>query len=166
MAQNLLMDKCKINTNFDTDKFVGIKAENGDISIHFPLGFHLSNTEKEVRRDILLLLNVLSKHTKKKESKLNLENSYNFVEWPIQAYLFVISDYYARGYYKEKETIYEKSKKGKINWGKTVKTQKAYIQGNEVFYLDFITKKSNINENELITQIHDCLLYTSPSPRD
>ena len=62
----------------------------------------MSDDEKMLKKDILLLLNVLSKNTEQRESVLNNKLSYNDVEMPIQAYLYVISDYYARGYYKER----------------------------------------------------------------
>lgn len=39
MLEYNLKDKCHINTNWDTDTFVGIKCDNGNFSIHFPLGY-------------------------------------------------------------------------------------------------------------------------------
>lgn len=161
MAHVSLRDKCSVNTNIDTDTFVGVKAIDGDISISFPLGFRLSDDDKELRKDILLLLNVLSKNTERRDSEINYDPAYNSVEMPIQAYLYIISDYYSRGYYKERELTYEASRKGKINWGRTVKTQKAYLQDDEIYYLDFVAKKNNINENELITLIHEFCVYES-----
>lgn len=161
MAHVSLRDKCSVNTNIDTDTFVGVKAIDGDISISFPLGFRLSDDDKGLRKDILLLLNVLSKNTERRDSEINYAPAYNSVEMPIQAYLYIISDYYSRGYYKERELTYEVSRKGKINWGRTVKTQKAYLQDDEIYYLDFVAKKNNINENELITLIHEFCVYES-----
>ena len=116
MAHVSLRDKCSVNTNIDTDTFVGVKAIDGDISISFPLGFRLSDDDKELRKDILLLLNVLSKNTERRDSEINYDPAYNSVELPVQAYLYIISDYYSRGYYKERELSYEVSRKGKINW--------------------------------------------------
>lgn len=161
MASRLLKDRCKTNTNIDTDTFVGIKSIDGDITVSFPLGFRLEETDKALRKDILLLLSTLSRHTDKSDSELNNRSSFNEVDMPLQAYLYVIADYYSRGYYKETETVNAVAKKGKIDWGKTIKTQKAYIQGDEVYYLDFVTKRRNVNENELITQIHKYCVYES-----
>ena len=73
MAHVSLRDKCSVNTNIDTDTFVGVKAIDGDISISFPLGFRLSDDDKELRKDILLLLNVLSKNTERRDSEINYE---------------------------------------------------------------------------------------------
>ena len=54
MQQASLFDRCKVNTNWDEDIFVGLKCDGDDISIHFPLGFDISHEEKELRSDILL----------------------------------------------------------------------------------------------------------------
>lgn len=161
MFSKSLKERCSINTNVDKDTFVGIKCIKGEIAVNFPLGFHLSDDENEIRKDIFLLMNVLSKNTEHKESELDNIEAYTDVNLPIQAYLHLIADFYARGYYKERETVYQVSKKGKINWSKTIKTQKAYIQDNDIYYLDFVTKKNTVNENELITLIHEYCVYES-----
>ena len=78
-----------------------------------------------------------------------------------KSYIAVIYDYYSRGYYIEREVNYVVSKRGKINWNRTIKTQKPYVQDGNIYYLDFVTKKNQINENELITLIHEYLVYES-----
>ena len=161
MLDKPLRERCNINTNVESDTFVGIKANKGDIAVNFPLGYRLSDDERELRKDILLLLNTLSTHTDKKDSEINTNKAYNEVEWPIQAYLHIISDYFSRGYYKEREIEYKTSKRGKINWNRTIKTQKAYIQDDNVFFLDYVTKVQNVNENEIITLIHVFCVYES-----
>lgn len=155
MTETTLRERCKINTNKDSDTFVGVKCDNGNITVNFPLGFRLAADEGPLREDLLLLMNVLSKNTDKKESELNDNMDYQDVQLPIQAYLFLIADYYARGYYKEHEDVYEISNRGKINWRRTVKSQKPFIQGDDIYYLSFVTKKRNVNDNELITLIHE-----------
>lgn len=157
-----IRDKCRINTNFESDTFVGLRYENNDLSINFPMGYHLAESEKELRQDIFLLFATLSKHTKNKDSNIfNNRNYFDEVQFPIQSYIYLIRDYYERGYYKEKEVNYHVSKKGKINWNRTIKTQKPYVQNNDIFYLEFVTKKNNINEDELITLVHEYLVYES-----
>lgn len=66
MPENSIKERCHINTNWDTDTFVGIKCDDGKFSINFPLGFHISNDEKGLRRDILLMLTVLSEMVDKR----------------------------------------------------------------------------------------------------
>ncbi len=41
MPSFTIRDKCRINTNIDTDVFVGVRYIDGDVTISFPLGYHL-----------------------------------------------------------------------------------------------------------------------------
>lgn len=151
-----------MNTSKDIDRFVGIKCEAGDFSVSFPLGYHISDNDKELRKDILALISVIGNNIGHKESEIvgDAKNS-EFVNTPIQSYIFVIKDYLQGGYYREKEVIYKSATKGKINWNRTIKNQKPYIQDNDIYYLDFIVKKNSLKENELITLIHEYCVYES-----
>lgn len=162
MQQASLIDRCKVNTNWDEDIFVGLKCDGDDISIHFPLGFDISHDEKELRSDILLLLDTIRSTTSRKESEyVQGIKSYEQVSFPVQAYLEVIFDFYKRGYYKEIEVLYNVAKKGKINWNRTIKTQKAYIQDGNAYYLDFVTKNNSLQNDQMITLIHEYCVYES-----
>lgn len=162
MPKLLLKDRCSVNTNIDTDVFVGLQCSEGIIKVSFPLGFHISDDEKELRKDILLLTSTLVKNTDRRDSTvLGQALIYDKVDFPIQAYLFIIRDFYERGYYKEREVYYNISKRGKINWSRTIKTQKEYAEEEDIFYLNFVTKKSMVKENELITLIHEYCVYES-----
>lgn len=155
-------NKCFVNIKDNYDTFVGIKCIDGDIKINFPMGFSISNDDDGLRKDILLLINTLSQNTEKKESEfLGQAKKNNEAEFPIQAYIETIKDFYSNGYYKECEILYTVSKKGKINWNRTIKTQRPYIQDNQVYYLDFITKKNTVNEDNLITLIHEYCVHDS-----
>jgi hypothetical protein len=162
VQQASLIDRCKVNTNWDEDIFVGLKCDGDDISIHFPLGFDISHDEKELRSDILLLLDTIRSTTSRKESEyVQGIKSYEQVSFPVQAYLEVIFDFYKRGYYKEIEVLYNVAKRGKINWNRTIKTQKAYIQDGNAYYLDFVTKNNSLQNDQMITLIHEYCVYES-----
>lgn len=162
MAEFSIRDKCSVNTNGDEDTFVGLKCKDGDFSVHFPLGFVIPGDDKELRRDIIVLLSVIGKTTARKESEIQNEaRIYNCTEFPFQAYLSIIRDFYERGYFKEREIHFTVAKRGKIDWNRTIKTQKPYIQDNDSFYLDFVTRKNQVNENELISLIHEYCVYES-----
>lgn len=162
MQQASLIDRCKVNTNWDEDIFVGLKCDGDDISIHFPLGFDISHDEKELRSDILLLLDTIRSTTSRKESEyVQGIKSYEQVSFPVQAYLEVIFDFYKRGYYKEIEVLYNVAKRGKINWNRTIKTQKAYIQDGNAYYLDFVTKNNSLQNDQMVTLIHEYCVYES-----
>lgn len=157
-----IRSKCRINSNREADTFVGLKSDDGDISIHFPLGYHISEKDDGLRKDILLLFATLAANTKRKDSEIS-GNGIKFeeVDFPLQAYMFLVRDYLSRGYYREQEKVCHCSKTGKIDWNKTIKTQKTYIQNQQVFYLDFITKKNAVRENAMITLIHEYCVYES-----
>ena len=157
-----IRSKCSVNSNREMDTFVGIRCYDGDISINFPMGYHISEDDNELRKDILLLFATLSANTERKESELLKQGgSFDKVEFPLQSYMYLIKDFFARGYYKEQEVLYKVGKAGKINWNRTIKNQKPYVQDMDVFYLDFITKKNSVKENELITLIHEYCVYES-----
>lgn len=156
MSEYGIRDICHVNTNRDTDTFVGIICDKGDFSVHFPLGFHVSDDDRELRKDIMLLAATIGSTIGHKESGIQrLSEDCDQTGFPIQAYLTVIYDYFERGYYREREVEYNVSKKGKINWSRTIKTQRPVIQDDEAYYLDFVTRKNTVNENQLITLIHE-----------
>jgi hypothetical protein len=163
MDENVLLSKCHVNTNQELDTFVGIKSIQGDIRICFPLGYRLGNNEEEVRKDIVNLINVLNFFDDKKKrlmpNKTNRPNEN--ANSPIIAYMRIVQQFIQKGYYYEKETNYKTSKTGKVNWSRTIKSQKAYPQGTELFYLDFKVKEQSINKDQLITLIHEYCVYES-----
>ena len=162
MPEYSIRDKCTVNTNRDADTFVGIVCEEGDLSIHFPLGFHVSDDDKVLRKDIMLLLNTIGNTVGHMEStyKTISQNSVS-VGFPIQAYLSVIYDYMERGFYIERDLEYTISKKGKIDWTRTIKNVKPAIQDEMVYYLNFVTRRNRLNEDNLITLIHEFCVYDS-----
>ena len=162
MTNNSLFDRCRTNTNIDNDVFVGIRRKDDYYEVNFPLGYHRSEDEKGLRKDILSLINVLAKNTDKKESEIYVGlNQDDPAGIPVQAYLYLIKDFFERGYYKERDTSRQIAKRGKIDWSRTIKTQKPLLQDNEAYYLNFVVKKNTINEDELITIVHKYCVYES-----
>lgn len=162
MSEFKIRDKCYVNTNRDADTFVGIMCDKGSFSVHFPLGFHISDSDRDLRRDIMLLIGSIESTIGHRESRMQLDaENCNQIGFPIHAYLTVIYDFFDRGYYKEREIEYTVAKRGKINWARTIKTQKPAIQDGNFYYLDFVTRKSAVNEGELITLIHEYCVYES-----
>ncbi len=157
-----IRSKCRVNSNREMDTFVGLRCDDGDISINFPMGYHISEDNKELRKDIILLFTTLAANTERRESELLTQgSSFDEVEFPLQSYIYLIKDFFARGYYREQEVSYKIAKTGKVNWNRTIKTQRPYVQDTDVFYLDFVIKKNSIKENELITLIHEYCVYES-----
>ena len=162
MRESDLRSKCRVNSNYEMDTFVGLRCRDGDISINFPMGYHISEDSEGLRGDILLLFAVLAANTDKKESDLPGQGiRFDEVEFTLQSYIYLIKDFLGSGYYREQEVSYRTAKSGKINWNRTIKTQRPYVQGTDVFYLDFVTRKNSLKDSEWITLIHEYCVYES-----
>lgn len=158
MDKNELIYKCHVNTNETNDTFVGIKCEDNIIKVCFPLGYHLGESESEQKKDIYLLIRILSRFACVEENLLPNKyssNTYETKKFPIHAYLRVLDEYYSRGYYTENEVFYSQNSKGSINWAKTIRTQKAYPQDGSLIYLNTISRKTKVNSANLITRINE-----------
>lgn len=171
-----LHDICTCEGKLKGDEFVGIRCDGkqeGGLSILFPLGYFASDaamrnlSEEELRECVVNLFDVLS------DSRLTgLQNSsietLDAVEpekssFPMQAYLFILRDYMDRGYFCEREVEYQQGANGKINWGRTIKqTQPVLCDGN-VVYLNPIARKTNSNEDGLITLVHKFCVHEAAS---
>lgn len=157
-----LTEACVYDAKLNGDEFVGLKHENGKLSVQFPLGYKKSDDEKKIRKDILNLISVLSTFCEHEDSFILGLSSKNLTsQFPIHAYMFLIYDFMNNGYYTENESVYRCSSSGKINWSRTIKQVRPEIVQNSAVYFDFITKRTNHNESELISQIHKTLVYES-----
>lgn len=157
-----IRDRCRVNTNQDADIFVGLQCVDGNFGVNFPLGFHVAEDDKGLRKDILMLISTIAATTEKKESVVAQGRADKFdTGFPIQAYIYLIYDFLNRGYYRERETHFNISTRGKINWARTIKTQKPYLQDDTAYYLKFVTKKNTVNDNELISLVYEFCVYES-----
>ena len=154
---------CIYNSKLDGSEFVGLKYENDALKVYFPLGYHPAANIKEYRKDILNLISVLSEFSEQQESFFENEDltKKQIVQFPIHAYLYLITDYLNHGYYTERDVIYRQMNKGKISWNKTVRQITPQIVDNNIVFFDFITRNVNHNENHLITLIHQYCVYES-----
>ena len=158
-----LRESCHINTNEDGDRFVGVKIDDSQAVVYFPLGYQLPDDDRMLRRDIRTLFGVLSAFGYKEDKVLKGSKFVQAhpVDFPIQAYLDVI-DYFMDNnghYYMESAKKYKSDTKGKINWRRTVKNQKAFIKNGMPTYVKFDVEYQSPLENELITKIHKFCVY-------
>lgn len=164
-----LRDKCEIATQEEENRFVGIKFKNNTVKIFFPLGYQLPKTDDLIRKDILNLLTILYRFNMDKEYFIqnNISMSSNKVHFPLNSFIDVIEYFIERGYYMENEVIYKIKGKGKINWSRTIKNQNPLFQENSEgnilnpIYLSFTVRESNLNTNNVITNIHKYCVYES-----
>ncbi len=159
-----LFDACVYNANLnEKDCFVGIKYENESLRVNFPLGYKKASAEDELKKDVLNLLGVLSSINDANESFIQTPKTAfkEKVLFPIHAYLYLIKEFLTNGYYFEREVVYTKSTSGKASWKKTVRQIKPFFQNGSIFYPEFITRKVEHNEDELISQIHQYCVWES-----
>lgn len=158
----MLKDYCQVCKVFE-DGFIGLKFVEGKPLVVFPRGYRLSETDEDVRKDIIHLLSILRRFTEKREgsNKPNY-NGEELVSFPILAYQYIIYDFLSNGYYTEKDVEYRVSDKGKISWKRTIQKVQPVVDDDNIIYLKFVTKKS-ITKADLITKIHEYCVYESIS---
>ena len=146
--------------------FVGIKITQSERT--FPMGYFPEKTslfaskiKKEERSEILNLIKSIALCTSNKNGeRVSVLNGELKCDFPIKSMLYIIEDFLDRGtYYTEKETLYTKSNGGKISWNRTIKRIKPAVSESGIAFLDFIIRKSRIQENQLITEIHKYCVY-------
>src|SRR5574344_126858 len=157
---------CTEDTNYgEVDKFVGIKCINNELKIYFPVGYkeEPNENDKAIRKNVLNLVSVLSSFSEKfgMLTAADILSSSKEVQFPIHAYLFIISDFLNRGYYTKKESQYRKDISGKINWSRTIKHIRPQICNEDAVYFNFITRHTDYNQSQLISQIHRYCVYES-----
>lgn len=169
MTQNNTLKKyCKVVTQQDDDRFVGVKGDVNGVFVYFPLGYHLSGTDSEIRKDVLHLFRIINEFKEEKEGTITQRNNDETkdVEFPLNAYMEIIYYFLKNGYYKETDPIYKTQNKGKINWSKTIKNQDPLLVKNSnstysLIYTNFTVRDSTPNEDKEITRINQYCVYES-----
>lgn len=168
-----LKDICTYKSVENQTDFVGLRydSEKAQFFIDFPIGYHNSDLadnqnlgekekEKLLRKDILNLFQVLSHFSFNNQTKkADLFSQKPKNELPVYAYLYVIQYYLKHGYYKQKESVYKNQKNGKINWSRTIKNISPTVVKNRAVYLDFVVKKENITDDEILSLINKYCVY-------
>ena len=150
-----------ITSDESPDSFVGIRFHEGVPEVVFPHGFIISDDEKERRRDVFKLLSVLQRFTDKRDGERAKCPEKNLTSLPLTSYQYIIQDFLAHGYYTEREIRYIEDVKGKINWKKTIQHEQPHLDGNNIVYLQFQVKTNQINNDALLTKIHQYCVYKS-----
>lgn len=158
-----LRDSCVVDTNEDGDRFVGVKIENDKAMVYFPLGYHLPDDDRELRRDIRFLFGVLSSFTNREDRVLRGSKFVQAhpVDFPILAFLDVL-DYYMENngkYYTVTEKRFKSDSKGKIDFRRTAKNEKPFIKNGSLIYTKFQVEYQSPLDNVLITNIHKFCVY-------
>lgn len=158
-----LRESCVVDTNEDGDRFVGVKIENEKAIVYFPLGYHLPEDDRMLRRDIRSLFGILSTFAAK-EDRIIKGNKFvqaHPVDFPILAFLDVLDYYMETGgkYYTVTEKRFKSDSKGKIDFKKTVKKENAFIKNGSLVFTKFQVEYQSPLDNVLITNIHKYCVY-------
>lgn len=157
--------RCHINKNGDGDRFVGIKADSDNAMVYFPMGYQLSQTEDDIRQDIMQLIAVLSEFADAKDKVLQMQRfeAPQSVNFPINAYMNIIRYYLDQNsYYTEKDPIRKNGDRGRIDWQASLRRNVAFFQEDGTpFFSGYTIKGLTPNEKNLITQIHKYCVYVS-----
>lgn len=164
MADSIFSLKDKITFSYATkgNDFVGCKVSNEKIKVTLPIGYKTLNltdmNDEEIRLVIQKLVFAIVNEGKKREGEFHghinttIDQSYDV---PVSACYFLIMDYLKNGYYTTSEPSFQQRTSGKIDWNKTIKTVKpSFTKEGDPVYLQYVVRKSQINDEEMITQIH------------
>lgn len=155
----MLKDYCRECSALD-DEFVGLRFVDGKPIVTFPRGYRIGENDKEVRKDIIHLLTVLRKFSDIKEGSKESPNEGEILTFPLLSYQYIIYDFLKNGYYSDKSVEYNRGKKGRIDWKRTIQKGEPAVDDGSIVYLDFITKR-NIVKADLITRIHEYCVFES-----
>lgn len=163
MTSYTLKDFCFSKDAEKDSDFVGIHFKDGKFRIIFPIGFVPSLTdEAHLRKEILLLISTLRKFRPEDKSNKNSEFKKNGLQsFPISSYLYVFNYFMKNGYYRTRDELYKKSTSGKISWKRTIKQIRPVLNNGNISYLEFITKRPNYNDDELVSIINRFCVYES-----
>lgn len=165
MKINSLLDICSVELDSKSESIssIGINIIENNIKIIFPRGYDLSNNERNLKKDVLLLINVLDKYKKRKEGKI-FDNDKERIasgvgnKFPIKLAIWLLIDYENNGIYNKYIHNHRVAKKGNINWASTIKTQMPYLSDNNLVYSDFVVREKNNDLNNKVMHIHKAII--------
>lgn len=144
--------KVDINVASNFDDFVGFKLVEGIPTIFFPYAIEVNTNELELKRITLNLFKAIEYSIQHKNlvGELDYYKS-NKNDSPILEYIWLISNYLENGLYFSNEKEFTKKPTGKINWKKTIQSQKLFAKKKQSL-LEFTFEQNNYFE-DLITEI-------------
>ena len=93
-----IRSKCRVNSNCEKDTFVGLRCSDGDISINFPIGYHISEDDNELPARTLCyyLQHFRLIQSERNQMFLDKEMLFDEMEFPLQSYLYLIKDFFCK----------------------------------------------------------------------
>lgn len=147
-----LKDRCCVNEDGEGSRFVGIKTDSDNSIVYFPIGYHLPESEEDVRQDIMQLISVLSAFS---EMNMPISENSQTANFPIDSCMHIIGYYWSHGYYMET--------------GGASKRSSSSLRKHMVFFQEdgsplpapYGTRGTSLNDKNLITKINEYCVYMS-----
>lgn len=70
----------------------------------------------------------------------------------------IVDDYYENGIYINEKEHLQLNGENEIYWDKTINDITPIISKNKPFYMNWFTRKTMVDENNIISKIHECIL--------
>ena len=157
----------------EVDDFVGFEYENSKITIYYPMvlklfddgeNHNVLNYDKDRSAIKILATFMRSFRLAANEDRVNDQSpnendKIKVVDYPIEAYEFMIQDYQRNGRYIEFEYNYALNGNGKIDWKRTLRQMPHYVNGSPA-YFDVVTKQKHM-VSSIVNDIYMFCVYES-----
>lgn len=150
--------------SFYVFRFVGIITIRKVCLISYPRYYqetqkHLTKDFDENHEIIKELLAIISKYESLQQHQELLSTEKEIDDFNLLGFTLELLDYYYRyGLYHNSQDIIELNGQGSILWNKTIAEQNMYLSDDTPIYLDFYTENVDINQADIIRQLHTCIL--------
>lgn len=151
------------------DDFVGIRMDNGRISVSLPMGSSFPNTETHQKQSARNLIRVLREFRPLDKTTLtggpDSAEAFNDA-FPFKACVTLILDFLDTGEILSTEIIRKKvAGRGRIDWRQTFRKSVPYgLEHGELLYTQFITRQTARNLDADVSKIHSqCLDFAFQS---
>ena len=165
-------NQIRLQTNIKDD-FVGFEYSNKGITIFYPKTFDIFGNDDsheyldcKTDKKAIKLLSIFVRSFRLADSKDRFNDSspndndkIDVVDYPIEAYEFMIDDYQRNGRYIEFESVLMRNGNGKIDWKRTLRLN-PLIVNCQPYYLETITKQKRI-VSSLLNDIYMFCVYES-----
>jgi len=138
-------------------KFTGVFIYRNQFIIVFPKGYQIPKEDRILKQHIRTLINVLTRYSQ--ENRLEpleeeLLNGFGGQYENVKDIFWLIDDFVEHGLIDIQQSSYILNGGSNISWARTIKSVTPIISNQRPVYLDLVTKKNNVDYNNLITKIH------------
>lgn len=145
-----------------TFNFVGVFSVCGIVGYCYPKFFNDDQIDIEKFK---LIIKAIRKCQRDKVVQFQLHNGNKSEDYnKISTELFLLTDYFDNGLYRNIQTVIEDNGPGEIDWEKTINETMAIIKDNRPYYVTMKTIESKSDDVDYFKRLHECVVtYCSNS---